>query len=404
MSEKTEIAPDNNGYWELFDRPISKAGVFEYLGARLPGAADPARMYRVLRPEEELGSPETVESFKLQPWVIGHELLGPDWAGLTPPENKGVHGVIGEQVYYRDGVLYANLKGFSQTLREEIEAGTKQLSCGYFHSLEWKPGVWQGQPYDAVQRNIRANHLALVRSGRMGPEVAATDGAEQGFDPNFFNPAGALSAENQQEQGQMPDELNGQAPDQPGGQGITLEKVMEAVKALADRLAKLEGAAPGGGQQGQTPPAPGADADDNAAQGAPGGEPADDAPKMSAQDADEPGDEEPKADEAKSASMDAAEVYQLVRKDMAAREKLTAAIIPYVGTFDHAEMTAREVAAYGCKKLGISCPAGQEEAALAGYLAAAGKKAERVYSLDAAPVRADAKGSPALEKYLKEGN
>jgi hypothetical protein len=90
---------------------------------------------------------------------------------------------------------------------------------------------------------------------------------------------------------------------------------------------------------------------------------------------------------------------------MAARDRLASSLIRHVGTFDSAEMTAGEVAAYGCKKLGIKAPKGQEGAALAGYLAAAGKAAKHKYSMDGAdPAPAGtAKGSPALQKYLKEG-
>ena len=34
--------------------------------------------------------------------------------------------------------------------------------------MEEAPREWQGQPYDAIQRNIRVNHLALVEKARAG--------------------------------------------------------------------------------------------------------------------------------------------------------------------------------------------------------------------------------------------
>ena len=61
---------------------------------------DPMKIYQVLRSPEELGNSETVKSLRLQPWIIAHEMLGPEDKGLTPAEQKGVHGVIGEQVWY----------------------------------------------------------------------------------------------------------------------------------------------------------------------------------------------------------------------------------------------------------------------------------------------------------------
>jgi hypothetical protein len=57
----------------------------------------------------------------------------------------------------------------------------------------------------------------------------------------------------------------------------------------------------------------------------------------------------------------------------AARDKLAKEVSAVVGTFDHSEMTTAEVAAYAVKKLEITAPAGQEQAALAGFLA--GRKA-----------------------------
>jgi hypothetical protein len=55
---------------------------------------------------------------------------------------------------------------------EALEAGKSELSCGYTADVEFTPGLWNGQPYDAVQRNIRGNHVALVDAGRAGPACA----------------------------------------------------------------------------------------------------------------------------------------------------------------------------------------------------------------------------------------
>jgi hypothetical protein len=89
MAEK-----DRNGFKEIKDNPLSKVGVFPYLGKEIPGAPDPTAIYYVYRPEEELAHPDCINSFKLLPWVDEHTLLG-DLPGAVPAEQKGVHGVIG---------------------------------------------------------------------------------------------------------------------------------------------------------------------------------------------------------------------------------------------------------------------------------------------------------------------
>lgn len=167
-TDATDI--DLNGY-VTFDRvPISRVGVFDYLGAKIPGA-DPEKLYKVYRPADELSDPEAVASFRMIPWINNHEMLG---LGATPAEHKGVHGIVGDDVYFEDGILYGNLRVFSETLVDLLDSGKTQLSLGYRSVYEPKQGTYEGQKYDYVQRTMRGNHIALVENGRMGPEIAIT--------------------------------------------------------------------------------------------------------------------------------------------------------------------------------------------------------------------------------------
>lgn len=164
--------PDDNGWYMVADNPLSREGVFEYLGSELPGAPDPTAIYRVYRPASELSDPATLESFNLIPLVDEHTWLGQD--GM-PAEQKGVHGTTGAGAYFDGEFLRNALKITSHSCARAIETDKRQLSAGYRCAYDWTPGVWNGQPYDAVQRQIRGNHIALVREGRSGPEVAVLD-------------------------------------------------------------------------------------------------------------------------------------------------------------------------------------------------------------------------------------
>jgi hypothetical protein len=65
---------------------------------------------------------------------------------------------------------------------KEIEHGDLgELSCGYFSDDDNTPGVWNGQRYDSIQRNIVYNHVALVPRGlgRAGEQVALHLDAEE---------------------------------------------------------------------------------------------------------------------------------------------------------------------------------------------------------------------------------
>lgn len=165
---------DHNDFWLIENNPLSKVGVFPYLGRQISPELEPDRIYQVLRPEDELSSPETLESFKLIPLVDEHTMLGTK-DGMQTAEEKGVHGVTGTNVQYKDGLITDDLKIFSETLKDEIKSGKKDLSVGYYCRYDLTPGEYEGQHYDAIQRDVRVNHIALVDEGRMGKDVRVMD-------------------------------------------------------------------------------------------------------------------------------------------------------------------------------------------------------------------------------------
>ena len=167
----TKKIKDDNGFITINDNPISKEGVFDYSGRQI-GADDKDKIFKVYRPAEELK--KAVDSFKLVPFVDEHAMLGDK--GI-PAENKGVQGTTGEDVYFKDGILYANLKIFSEAVKTLIENGKKELSCGYTCKYEMKKGTFDGQPYEVIQTDLKGNHVALVEAGRMGKQVAVLDRA-----------------------------------------------------------------------------------------------------------------------------------------------------------------------------------------------------------------------------------
>lgn len=172
--DKKEVDP--NGYWYLYDNPITKVGVFPYLGRQISPELEPDRIYYVYRPAEELTRPETMASFKLKPLIDEHEMLGRQF---TPAEEKGIHGTLGEDVKYDKAkeTVTNNLIVYSEAMKNAIEKGKKELSLGYKCRYDLIPGEYKGQHYDAIQRDIYLNHIALVDEGRMGHEVRIMDSA-----------------------------------------------------------------------------------------------------------------------------------------------------------------------------------------------------------------------------------
>lgn len=81
-------------------------------------------------------------------------------------------GSIGESVRQDGDLVLASLAIHDEEAIKAVESGERsEVSCGYYCDLEEKPGVHEGQKYDAIQKNIRGNHVALVPKGRAGPDA-----------------------------------------------------------------------------------------------------------------------------------------------------------------------------------------------------------------------------------------
>jgi hypothetical protein len=346
----TKRIKDVNGWFEVRDNPISRVGVFEYSGRAIGEPdLDPGRMYKVYRPAEELSDPETLASFRLLPFINEHpvDMLALDNEDLPTVDGKPAEGVIGEQVYFADGFLRGNLKIFTDRVAKAIEAGKREVSAGFRCMYERASGVFEGQPYDFIQRKIRGNHLALVHAGRMGPEVAVLDHLfKMTFDAKELikmadkdtPPAGAKDAEGD----------------------MTLAELTALVKQIGPQIAALTEAMALLSKPAATDPA--LDTDPNAN---PNPEPTMDAETKTALDAME---KRLKALEGKPApTFDAKEIAVSLH----ARDTLYKGVSAVVGAFDHSEMDAQGIAKYGVEKLGLkNVPAGAEIVAVEAYLAA----------------------------------
>lgn len=344
---------DINGWFEVADNPISKEGVFPYSGGQI-GAPDAGRIYNVYRPADELSDPDAIASFRLMPIIDEHTMLG---EGHTAAEEKGVAGVIGENVRFAAGKMLANIKVFSDALAKKIKSGKTQLSLGYRCIYDFTPGVWNGQPYDAVQRQIRGNHLALVDEGRMGPEVAILDHMV------FTVDAKEIAVDEELKK--------------------MFAEMQAAIGALSDRVAAMEKPA-----DDMADPAKANVADEEPK------EPVADKEAKPVVDGEaEAADEEAKPDEAMDALtkevkaladrpvMDEAAVVRMLAEKNTLADKLAA----HVGTFDHRLMTLGDVVKYGVDKLNVKVAvAGQEAVALDAYLQAKPVRAAATYAADAA--------------------
>lgn len=354
IADKSSRTPDLNGWWEVRDNPITKVGVFDYHGSQLPGCPDPDRVYRVYRPEEELSDPEFLASLRLLPLVDDHTVLGSEDRGGTPAETKGVHGTIGESIRFDSPYVRVNLKVWSETMARKIDppAGSgvrkKELSLGYRCDPDWTPGTFGGVNYDMVQRRLRANHLALVKEGRMGPDVAVLDQSL-----TFF--ADSLEYV-------MPEPTN------PPGAEPTIPEIMamiEKLSPLIEILPKLQALAVPAAIEVDAetpPPTPPPAAGEEQAKVM-----AEQVDKINAMDATIKAQAKQIAG-LSAQQQDSASIVKAVTADAVLKAALLPRLIPIVGAFAADSMSHADVVAYGVAQLKLKPAAGTEAVALDAYL------------------------------------
>lgn len=167
---------DANGFLHVERSPLTRVQVAPYLGREISGwqaqGLDPEKIYHAYRPPEELASEETIKSINGIPIHLEHH----DDSG--EPEDKQTRvGTTGTDGAFEAPFLMNSLHIFDQDAINRINDGSmKELSLAYTYIPEFKSGdTDDGEHYDFVQRQIRANHLALVEKGRAGPTVKVSD-------------------------------------------------------------------------------------------------------------------------------------------------------------------------------------------------------------------------------------
>lgn len=160
---RLDSVPLSATYWTregyLKDEPIvTSVGIFEYLN-------DDGSKRRELRLPEEVFDPASLASYEGKPIIITHS------AGEVDKNNvqrEHIGTILSAGIQDGDNVRAKVVIHNTDAMKR---SGLKELSLGYSLDLDETPGVWKGQPYDAIQRNIRINHLALVENARAGEQA-----------------------------------------------------------------------------------------------------------------------------------------------------------------------------------------------------------------------------------------
>lgn len=129
---------------------------------------------RELRLPEEVFNEDSLSSFLGKPVTKGHV----DFVTVSNHRQLSVGAILSPGRQDGDHVVGTVQITDSDVIKELTEdKKNRELSLGYKVILDETPGEWNGQRYDAIQRKISINHLALVDKGRAGVAKLNLDGA-----------------------------------------------------------------------------------------------------------------------------------------------------------------------------------------------------------------------------------
>ncbi|MFT4076858.1 MAG: DUF2213 domain-containing protein [Asticcacaulis sp.] len=161
----------DDGYLIAEARAV-RTGIQLYLGSEMDMADKD--VVRVYRPPEEVFADASLRSASHMPVTIDHprdQVSADNWKKLAAGEVSTLAKKDGEWVQFPLILKDSDAIG-------AFEAGKRELSAGYTCVIDWTPGTTaDGQDYDAVQRNIKFNHLALVDRARAGSQARIGDSA-----------------------------------------------------------------------------------------------------------------------------------------------------------------------------------------------------------------------------------
>lgn len=156
------------GFLICHNVPIARTGWQDYLGQEIGLSDMYNKIIPVYRSPEEVFHPATIASFE------GKSVTDEHPTEAVIPENaasyeKGHIQNVRQGAGQESDLLVGDLFIKSPNLISEIEAGKREVSCGY--DCFYEP--LEDGKYKQVQ--IRGNHVAIVESGRAGNRVAIKD-------------------------------------------------------------------------------------------------------------------------------------------------------------------------------------------------------------------------------------
>ena len=154
-----------NDYLLIEDNIVARTGIQKYTKREL-GLGDSNEVINVMRKSEDIFDDDSIASYNQSPITIYHPKQFVDSGNHDKLAVGDLPKAVSDQA---NGVIRADLIVKTKKGLQAINDGLTQLSMGYTANIVLQDGVTDdGTPYQAIQKNIRINHIALVPKGRAG--------------------------------------------------------------------------------------------------------------------------------------------------------------------------------------------------------------------------------------------
>ena len=170
--EGAKIRTTNDGYLVATPR-VARTGIQLYYGSELGmTGADANKIMKVYRPESEVFKTDSLATYGFKPVTDDHPpvpVTMKNWKDYAA-------GTVGGDVL-RDGeFIRVPLALMDSKLGEKVKGGKVEISVGYDCNIDFTAGVSpQGERYDASQKDISINHVAVVDAARGGAKLRFGD-------------------------------------------------------------------------------------------------------------------------------------------------------------------------------------------------------------------------------------
>lgn len=174
-----KVDTTDEGYL-LITAPIAKSSIYSY---RL----DDGSIQREYIPSETLFNQDSINTLKLKPVTNNH----PKKFVKRDSYSKLAIGTTGENIGQDGEYLVATFIVSDSKAIDAINSGKNQLSPAYECDVVLEHGITpEGERYDAIQKNRRYNHLALVDRARGGNDLTFRLDSDDSIIPDTINERG----------------------------------------------------------------------------------------------------------------------------------------------------------------------------------------------------------------------